>query len=70
MSGGLIGLACLWMENRSSTAVEKGKLDLKLLSVVDEQDRNFFNPTVRSLKRVVSPDSASFLSFLKNVKLG
>lgn len=46
-----------------------------VLSVVDEQDRNFFNPAVRLLKRVVSPDSVGSLFeksdfSIKNVKFG
>ena len=44
-------------------------------NVVDEQDRNFFNPSVRSLKRAVSPDSVGFLFEksdlnIKNVRFG
>lgn len=47
-----------------------------LLNVVDEQDANLFNPAVRSLKRVVSPNSVGFFLFeesdfsIKDVKFG
>lgn len=46
-----------------------------VLNVVDEQNRNFFNPTVRQLERVASPDFVGFLfeelDFnIKNVEFG
>lgn len=31
------------------------------LNMVDEQDKNFFNPIVRYLERVESPDCVGFL---------
>lgn len=46
-----------------------------VLNVGEEQDRNFFNPAVRLLKRVASPDSVGLVFeisdlSIKNVKFG
>lgn len=81
--GGLCWAGC-WLDRSVSLLAEKqephrsreGQMGSEtVLNVGEEQDRNFFNPAVRSLKRVASPDSVGLVFeksdlTIKNVKFG